>query len=248
MERDEQWREEIRGQLEQISKYIRDLTPPRFHLGPQEPSLEAETSTMEQKLLVIYAKMEKGMRSLVNMIQDPAVLQAMGSEPRVIKALGEMMAVAAAVTNHLEPSLRSLAAGESLQSILQISDETLQSLYFLSRYLYEHQQYEEACGAFYLLSVINPSYTTFWIGLGNCEYLLQRYQEALSSYSFASQVESSNPTPQILAARCHLALGNLAAATACISIAELSCTDLASLAKVKKQAEQVRNDIRRSSL
>ena len=247
MESDERWQEEVREQLDQIGKYIRDLTPPRFHLSPHEPSLEAETNTMEQKLLVIYAKMEKGMRSLVTMIQDPVILQTMGSDPRIIKALGEMMVIATAITHHMQPSLRSLAAGESLQSILQISDETLQSLYVLSRYLYEHQQYEEACGAFYLLSIINPSYATFWIGLGNCEYILQKYQEALSSYVFASQVEPSNPTPQILAARCHLALGNLAAATACISIAELSCTDLASLETVKKQAEQVRKDIRRRS-
>jgi hypothetical protein len=48
---------------------------------------------------------------------------------------------------------------------LGISNISLRSLYKLARYLYEHQHYEEAGGAFYLLSLINPTHHIFWIGL-----------------------------------------------------------------------------------
>jgi type III secretion system low calcium response chaperone LcrH/SycD len=247
MDRDEQWREEIRGQLEKIGQHIRDLTPPRFHLGPQEPTLAEECDAMEQKLLVIYRKMERGMQKLVEILRDPIILQTVGSQPHLIKALGEMVTIASVITTQMQPSLQHMANGETLQEILGVSDETLRSLYTLSRYLYEHQHYEEACGAFYLLSLLSPSYPTFWMGLGNCEYLLERYQEALSAYAFASQVDPSDPSPHILIARCHLALGNLAAATASVSVAELSCTDRSSAERVRKQAEQVRKEIQRYS-
>ena len=247
MDRDEQWREEVRDQLEQISQHIREMTPPRFHLGPQEPSLEEECAVMEQKLLTIYHKMERGMHRLVDMLRDPDVLQVLGAQPQIAQALGQMVTIATVITKQMQPSLQLMASGKTLQDILEVSDETLRSMYVLSRYLYEHQFYEEACGAFYLLSLINPSYSTFWMGLGSCEYILQRYQEALSAYAFASQIDPKDPTPHILAARCHLALGNLAAAMASVSVAEMSCTDLSSLEQVKKQAEQVRKDIRRYS-
>ena len=247
MDRDQQWREEIRDQLEQIGQHIRSLTPPRFHLGPEEPSLEEECDVMEQKLFTIYRKMELGMHKIVDMLRDPTVLVVMGSQPQIVQALGEMVTIATLITKQMQPSLQLMAGGETLQGILGVADETLRSLYTLSRYLYEHQFYEEACGAFYFLSLLNPSYATFWIGLGNCEYILQRYQEALSAYAFAAQVDPNDPTPHILSARCHLALGNLAAATASVSFAEMSCADLASLALVKKQAEQVRRDIQRYS-
>ena len=247
MDRDEQWREEIREDLEKIGQHIRDLTPPRFHLGAQEPTLVEECDAMEQKLLTIYRKMEQGMHTLVNMLRDPVILQTIGAHPNIIKAVGEMVTIATVITKQMQPSLQHMARGETLQAILGVSDETLRSMYALSRYLYEHQHYEEACGAFYLLSLLNPSYATFWMGLGNCEYLLQRYQEALSAYAFASQVDPSDPTPHILSARCHLALGNLAAATASISVAELSCTDRDSVERVKKLADQVRKDIQRFS-
>lgn len=245
MDRDEQWREEIRGELEKIGQHIRNLTPPRFHLGPQEPTLAEECDAMEQKLLTIYRKMELGIHKLVDMLRDPVILQTIGAQPHIIKAVGEMVTIATVITKQMQPSLAHMAKGETLQEILGVSDETLRSMYTLSRYLYEHQHYEEACGAFYLLSLLNPSYPTFWMGLGNCEYLLQKYQEALSAYAFASQVDPSDPTPHILSARCHLALGNLAAATASISVAELSCTDRDNVERVKKLAEQVRKDIRR---
>ena len=248
MDRDEQWREEIREQLESISQHIRELTPPRFHLGPQEPSLEEECNVMEQKLLTIYRKMELGMHRLVDLLRDPAVLQLIGSQPHIVQALGQMVTVATVITKQMQPSLQLMARGKTLQEILEVSDETLRSLYTLSRYLYEHQFYEEACGAFYLLSLLNPSYSTFWMGLGNCEYILQRYQEALSAYVFASQVDPADSLSRtFLRRRCHLSLGNLAAATASISIAEMSCTNPASLEQVKKQAEEVRKDIQRYS-
>jgi type III secretion system low calcium response chaperone LcrH/SycD len=156
-----------------------------------------------------------------------------------------MITIASVVIQQAKPALHLMAKGEPLQDILGISSISLRSLYKLSRYLYEHQHYEEASGAFYLLSLINPSYHIFWIGLGNCEYFLRRYQEALLAYSFASQTNPSDPSCHLLIARCQMALGNYAAATAYLSIAELSCSETPGSEKIKKQADELRNDLKR---
>lgn len=244
----DEWHEIIQNQLEAISHYLRELTPPKFHLGPDEPTLVEESEAMGQKLFSIYHKMEKAMHSLLKILKDPTVLETLGERPELPQAIAEMATIASVIMRQMQPSLQLMAQGKTLQEILGLSDDCLRSFYALSRYLYEQQQYEEACGAFYLLSLINPAYTIFWIGLGNCEYVLKRYQAAVTAYTFALQTDPSDPKTHLLIARCHIGLGNNAAATASLSIAELGCTDRKTIHIIAQLAEQIRKELRGESV
>lgn len=245
MQRFEGMHEEIRKMLDKINQQLRELSPPGFHVTPELPSLDTDTQKMGNSLLSIYHKMERGMRKLVELLQELSNIGAVTDQPDIVQAVGDMITIASVVIQQVKPALHLMAKGEPLQNILGISTISLRSLYKLSRYLYEHQHYEEAGGAFYLLSLINPSYHIFWIGLGNCEYFLRRYQEALLAYTFASQTSPSDPSCQLLIAKCHMAVGNYAAATAYLSIAELTCSETPGSEKVKKQADELRKDLKR---
>ncbi len=245
MQRFEGMHEDLRKMLENIAQQLKDLSPPGFHVTPAQPSLDADVQKMEKSLLSIYHKMERGMRQLVELLQELPHIEAVTQQPNIVQAIGDMITVASVVIQQVKPALHMMAKGEPLQEILGISYLSLQSLYKLSRYLYEHQHYEEASGAFYLLSLINPSYHIFWIGLGNCEYFLRRYQEALLAYTFAAQTNPTDLSCNLLIAKCQMALGNYAAATAYLSLAELTTAETPGAEKVKKQADELRNDLKR---
>ena len=245
MNRFEEWHTEIRKQVEKVAQQLHDLSAPQFLAYPTEPVLYSAAPEIETSVLSIYHKMEHGMRGLMRLLNDPSIIEGIHEGSKLAQSMADMSTVASVVIQQMRPSLHLMTKGESLQSILGISDSTLHSLYALSRYLYEHQHYDEASGAFYLLSLLNPSYHIFWIGLGNCEYFLRRYQEALLAYMFAAQIDPSDPTSHLLMARCHMALGNFSAATANISIAEMTCSDSKVSERVKKQADQIRKDVQR---
>jgi hypothetical protein len=244
MQRFEGIHEDLRKMLEKIAEQLRDLSTPGFHVTPSQPSLDGNVQKMENSLLSIFHKMERGMRQLVELLHELPNLGAIAHRPDIVQAVGDMITIASVVIQQVKPALHLMAKGEPLQEILGISSISLQSLYKLSRYLYEHQHYEEAGGAFYLLSLINPSYHIFWIGLGNCEYFLRKYQEALLAYTFASQTNPTDTSCQLLIAKCHIALGNYAAATAYLSVAELSCSEKQGSEKVKKQVDELRKELR----
>ena len=241
MQKFEGMHEELRKMLEKIAQQLRELAPPSLHASPSQPSLDVEVQKMEKGLLSIYHKMERGMRKLVELLQELPNIADITHQPEIVQAVGDMITIASVVAQQIKPALHLMAKGEPLQDILGVSPLSLQSLYKLSRYLYEHQHYEEASGAFYLLALINPSYHIFWIGLGNCEYFLQRYQEALLAYTFAAQTTPADPSCHLLIAKCQMALGNYAAATAYLSIAELSQGS----EKVKKQVDELRKELKR---
>lgn len=246
MQRFEGMHDDLRKMLEKIAEQLKDLAPPGFRVPtPAKPALDADVQRMEKSLLSIYHKMERGMHKLVDLLHELPHAGGEKQDPQLVQAVADMITVASVVIGQFKPALHLMAQGEPIQEILGISTLSLQSLYKLSSYLYEHQHYEEACGAFYLLSLINPSYHIFWIGLGNCEYFLRRYEEALLAYTFAAQTNPNDPSCQLLMAKCQMALGNYAAATAYLSLAELSISHAPGSERVKKQAEALRNDLER---
>lgn len=245
MERFEEMHNDLRRMLEKLAQQLRELSPPGFEVAASEPSLDTEVQKMEKSLLSIYHKMERGMQALVRLLTELSDIGAITHDPQITTAIGDMITVASVIIQQVKPTLHLMAKGDSLQDILGISHVSLQSLYKLSKYLYEHQHYEEASGAFYLLSLINPSYHIFWIGLGNSEYFMQRYHEALLAYTFAAQTDPTDPSCQLLIARSQMALGNYVAATATLSIAELTCAEHESREKTKKQIEELRKDLKR---
>lgn len=246
MEQLHEWQRELRAQLERIAQQMKEYSQGIDKRIPtlSSPVLEPQVQKIEDGLTIVFQKIESGIRKLVDLMVDLAETKQ-EDVSGLLHAMSDMVMVASVVMKDMKPSLKILAKGETIQSVLGVSDSTLNSLYDFSCYLYENQHYEEASGAFCLLALLNPSYMAFWLGLGNCEYLLRRYQEALLAYTFASEVSPADPLPQILMAKSHIGLGNFVAAKATLSMMEMSA-DTASLEKCKNQIESIKIELRRS--
>ncbi len=236
----EDWQRTLHDRVQKLIQEIQALSEGTEGLETGAPLLEA--IQVEEKLLRIYRKIERGVHKIANLLNDPTFY---GEYSHLIHAMADMATIASIVVKQMSPALTMLGKGATLQETLGIAENDLASIYQLSKHLYEQQLYEEASGAFYLLSLLNPACGTFWIGLGNSEYFLGNYQEALLGFTFATQTEPDNPIYHILLARCHKALGSEGAALACLGIAELCLKNTKEHAEVRKQIEAFRNDLQR---
>lgn len=246
MERMDNWQKELKLQLDRITSQLRTFAgPPQLGGDVDFPSLEADMHKLSKGLDGIFHKIERSIRSIAELLSDLTTSLPDVKVPELVHALGDMVAVASVVLSQSGPSLHVMAQGETLQGVLGLTDETIQSLYKLTCYLYEQQHYEEASGCFFLLTLLNPSCYEFWLGLGNCEYLLGKYVEALLPYSMALEARQDDPLCHILNAKCHMALGNYPLARACLMMAEISPVALEDVEKVKRQKEAVYNELKR---
>ena len=236
----EDWQRTLHDRVQKLIQEIQALSESTGGLETGAPLLEA--IQVEEKLLRIYRKIERGVPKIANLLNDPTFY---GEYSHLIHAMADMATIASIVVKQMSPALTMLGKGATLQETLGIAENDLESIYQLSKHLYEQQLYEEASGAFYLLSLLNPACGTFWMGLGNSEYFLGNYQEAVLGFTFATQTEPDNPIYHILLARCHKALGSDGAALACLGIAELCLKTSKEHAEVRRQIEAFRNDLQR---
>jgi tetratricopeptide (TPR) repeat protein len=234
----EDWQRVLHERVQKLVRELQALSESSEGLQAGAPLLEA--LQVEEKLLRIYRKIERGVRKIANLLNDPSFY---GEYSHLIHAMADMATIASIVVKQMSPALTMLSKGSTLQETLGIAENDMTSIYQLSKYLYEQQLYEESSGAFYLLSLLNPACSTFWIGLGNSEYFLGNYQEALLGFTFATQSEPENPLYHILLARCHRALGSESTAMACLGIAELCLKNSKEHGEMRKQIESLREDL-----
>lgn len=240
MERIEEWQFQLRNALEKIATHLQ-----RHHrqdLFAQLPQLEEKTNDLEKRALLIFKKIEKGMRLMIEVLPEIISHHRPLESQKIVQSLSDMITIASIIVQDAKPSLDLMKQGKSMQEALSINEETLNSLYLAAKYIYDQQQYEEASSAFCLLSLLNPGRLTFWLGLGNSEFFLGRYQEALLAYGFASQIDDTAALPHILSAKSHIALENYPAARLSISLAELS-QDKSKI--YQKQIDSLKEDLRR---
>jgi tetratricopeptide (TPR) repeat protein len=245
MERMEEWHHILHSQLEQLASQVRALTSPAIGGEITLPSLDQDMKKVEQGLFSIFQKIERSLRSIMKLLFDPTTMPPGIKIPELIQALTNMAVVASSVLVDSGRAIKLMSQGETLQGVLELSDDTIQSLYALTGYLYEQQHYEEASGVFFLLSLLNPSCYEFWVGLGNCEYILGRYVEALLPYSMALEVRHDDALVHILNARCHIALGNHAVARACLMMAENAPVDVGRTETIQRQKDAVYDELKR---
>lgn len=240
MERIEEWQFQLRSALEKIATTLHDHHR-HGHFAPL-PQLEEKTDLLEKRALSILKKIEKGMRLLIETLPEIISHHAPFEAQKIVQSIGDMITIASVIVQDAKPSLEFMKQGKSMQEALSITEETLTTLYLAAKHLYDQQHYEEASSAFCLLSLLNPGVITFWLGLGNCEFFLKRYQEALLAFSFASQIDDTDALPHILSAKSHMALENYPAARLSLSLAELSQDKKK---PYQKQIESLKADIRR---
>lgn len=246
MEQVHEWQRQLREQLEKISAYLRDATPPSPLLpNPSFPTLEETTTNLERNALSVHTKIAHSIQLFSDLIPELSTIEPYASKAELLQSLHKMQQTGLSLMNTLWPSHRTMQVDKPLQELLGVTPQTLQALYSMARYLFQQQHYDQACSAFYFLSLLNPAYHEFWIGLGNCEYILERYHEAILAYTFATQTDSSDPSVNILVGRCYLAMGNTAAARASLALAE---TKPPPDEHFRRQLDIFRQDVQKASL
>lgn len=98
--------------------------------------------------------------------------------------------------------------GKTLSDIKGISHDHLEAVYGVAHNVYSSGDYQQAQKIFQFLCYCDHLEKKYWMGLGACRQMLKLYVEAVETYSFAMLLDSSDPQPPLLAADCHIALGN----------------------------------------
>jgi type III secretion system low calcium response chaperone LcrH/SycD len=102
--------------------------------------------------------------------------------------------------------------GATFKDLRGLTDETMEAIYSVAYNLYQNGKFEDALKIFQFLCFYDHYNKKYYMGLGACRQMLKQYAEAIDTFTYASILDSSDPTPPLYAADCHLALGNLEAA------------------------------------
>lgn len=112
-------------------------------------------------------------------------------------------------TEKIVETMKKLVTDKAtLKQIRGISNEELEAVYSLAFSFYNTGRFEEASKLFQFLVLFDHLNQKFWIGLGATQQALKNYQDAVTSYGYASFLKLDNPKPQYHAAECFLALGD----------------------------------------
>jgi type III secretion system low calcium response chaperone LcrH/SycD len=120
------------------------------------------------------------------------------------------------------------------QEMIQLSKESMETLYFLAHTSYKQGKYEEAAGHFRLLTMADARSYRNWIGFGACMQMSKNYQKAIEAYEVAAALDPADPQLHIQAADCLFGLGKTKEALFAIGCAERAI-------KLNKPEEQDKN-------
>jgi type III secretion system low calcium response chaperone LcrH/SycD len=92
--------------------------------------------------------------------------------------------------------------GQSLSSLLNISDGLLEELYRLGYNYYNQGKYKEALTLFYTLTGVAPQNDRYMFALAASFHQLKDYQSAAFGFTVAYSLNLKNPLPVYYAADC----------------------------------------------
>jgi tetratricopeptide (TPR) repeat protein len=127
----------------------------------------------------------------------------------VVDDINRLSGLSAIIDKDQESFSQKLERGMSLQALANMSDATLSKMYRAAKRLYDMKLFEESAAAFVYLTNLNPEPHALWKGLGNAEYCLKHYEDALNALEAAVEADPADPTCFMIMSRCHLQLGNI---------------------------------------
>lgn len=230
----QEWHDKLKAEIARVadrySQFVM-LSKQAYEVsrGIDAPESSDESSEQSRKLASglrsIFDRLDRGFQNMLEHLEDLQQTDPGALDLSVISHIAEMMVIATTIGLQKNTIVEQVAEGACLQDVLEIPDSGVDSLYKGAKYFYEQQLYEEASIVFTILSLLQPAQPIFWLGLGNSEYFLSRYKQALMAYTLASHVDNHEPQYHILAARCHQVMGNRGGALSSLHLAELSAID-----------------------
>ncbi len=241
-----EWIRDLNAQIERVSCQYNDFIhwlKPNEKKGSKTSSDQISVDRLSNGLKAIFMRLRNGFHNIIQHLLEMKETDPLALDTTVLQHIQEMITIATLIGAQQPVIIGHVANGECIQDALGLSDEAIDALYMAGKYFYDNQLYEEASHAFTLLSLINPLYSIFWGSLGNCEYFLGKYKQALMAYALASQAEPEEPSYHIFSAHCHKALGNKGAALSSLNLAEIAPNDDEVRKRVKYDLERLRREI-----
>ncbi len=130
--------------------------------------------------------------------------------------------------------------GRTFQEIFGYSDQELEGMFHKANDLFQQQKYEEAMSAFLYLTTLNPNISTYWLGLGMSEQLLEEYSSALIAYQLAAIIDEKNPIPLYHSAHCHRQLWDFERAIEALEGAMTRCANSPEYSTLQESAENLK--------
>ncbi len=107
--------------------------------------------------------------------------------------------------DRLFDAMQALVNGESIASVIGMTQDNLEVLYALGYKLYNSGKYEDAKKVFRALCTYDSTDVRFWIGLGGSLENLKDYELAAQMYAMGCVMTGFNdPEPMFYAAQCFL--------------------------------------------
>lgn len=120
----------------------------------------------------------------------------------------------------LSQTLASEAAQQDFDKRTSLSEETREDIYLMGYNFYQNGKYNEATGCFSLLVLSDSKLPKYWMGLAASQQMNKKFQEALTSYAFAAELDKADPRPLFHTAECHYALRSTTEALDALNTAE----------------------------
>lgn len=118
----------------------------------------------------------------------------------------------AEITDFSRLAVDFIMNGKTIGELKGLSSEDMEVVYNVAYNTYASENYEEAHKIFKFLCYFDHLEKKHWLGLGVCRQMLKLYEQAVEAYTYAMLLDSNDPQPPLLAADCHIALGNRDAA------------------------------------
>lgn len=135
---------------------------------------------------------------------------------------------------------KELAAGQSPQEILNLSEEEMAKCYRAAYLLFEEKHYEEAADAFFFLATLNSDRSDYWLGLGMSTQLQHDYEAAIDAYELAALCDLSSPVPYFYLAKCLFAIHDRESALQALNLAIETAGDSSEFSDLKIKAEEAK--------
>ncbi len=230
-----EWYQRLQQEIAKVTdRYKEFISLSQFNQNNTKGSKNEDYSkNLFDGLKAIFDRLDKGFQNILEHLKDLHNNDPTALDIKILDHISEMIMVATVIGVQQESVVEHIYRGECLQNAIGISENAIESLYQAAKYFYEQQLYEEASIAFTILSLLKPIQAIFWMGLGNSEYFLGRYKQAIMAYAIASQSDAQNPHYHIFTAHCHKALGNKSEALISLKLAELAPNDEVERREVK---------------
>jgi len=134
-----------------------------------------------------------------------------------------------------------LNKGITLGAMRGFTDEEFEAVYALGYNLYNQAKYEEALKAFAFLTFYNHLERRYYKALGACQQMLQRYDQAIQSYSIASVLDITDPEPTLRTAECLLAKGEIEDAKTALELVVADTENKEGMAAMHERAKAMLN-------